>query len=154
MNNEFRRLLKYCEDNDIKVVFVDSAVSQDYGELNSEAVKGFSGKENNAEVTGIVIDESLPEETQIRNLKHELIKRRLIEGGMEYQDAYTIACVREKEPFDFSKPMHQEVNMIQVGRYDNRSQQSSIPPEEEEPVKKGWHRRFPPKPKTGIVGSK
>lgn len=154
MDKELKQLLKYCKDNDIKVVFTDSEILKDYGAMNPEAAKamGFPDIDNNLETKEILIDETLPEETQIQNLKHELIEFKLMKNGMEYWPSHKIALVMEKEPFDFSQPIP-KTNIIRVGHYDNKTPQPPIPLEEEKPIKKGWHRRFS-KPKTGIVGSR
>lgn len=118
MNKEFKKLLKYCKDNDIKVVFTDSEILRDYSAMNPEAAKvmGFPDFDNNPGTKEILIDETLPEETQVQNLKHELIEMRLMRSGMAYWDSHVISLAREKQPFNFSRPMSikQKVNMIPV----------------------------------------
>ena len=101
MNKELNELLKYCEDNNIKVVFTDSKVLADYGAMNPEAAKamGFPDIDNNTKTKEIEIDKTLPEETQTQNLKHELIEMALMQGGMEYWPSHVIALKCEKEPF-------------------------------------------------------
>ena len=148
MNKELKQLLKYCKNNNIKVVFTDSETLHDYGAINPEAarVMGFPDIDRNLETKEILIDKTLPKETQIANLKHELIEMRLMRNGMAYWDAHTISLVREKQPFDFSQPMYREMNMVRVGGYDNRGSVST-----EKPKKvRGWRRWFS-KPKKGIV---
>jgi hypothetical protein len=148
MNKEMRKLIRYCEDNGIKVVFTDSTILHDYAAQNPEAarVMGFPDIDNNPETKEILIDKTQPKETQIANLKHELIEMMLMRNGMAYWSAHLIALKMEKEPFDFSQPMCREMNMVRVGNYDNRSQQSF------DVIKKprGWRRWFS-RPKKGIV---
>jgi hypothetical protein len=148
MRKELKQLLKYCKDNDIKVVFTDSTILKDYAAQNPEAAKvmGFPDIDNNPKTKEILIDKTQPKETQIANLKHELIEMRLMRGGMAYWDAHTIALTREQQPFDFSQPMCQEINMVRVGNYDNRG---SVPTEKPKKVR-GWRRWFT-KPNKGIV---
>lgn len=148
MKQEMRKLIKYCENNDIKVVFTDSSVLHDYAAQNPEAAKvmGFPDIDNNTETKEILIDKTLPKETQITNLRHELIEMRLMRGGVQYWAAHEVALAKEKEPFDFSQPMCQEMNMVKVGKYDNKGQQS--PALTKKP--KGWHRWFG-KSSKGIV---
>ena len=107
MDKEFTKLLKYCENNGLKIVFTDSRVLKDYSAMNPEAAKvmGFPDIDNNPKTKEILIDKTLPEETQINNLKHELIEMRLMNNGMEYWPAHEIALSEEKQPFDFTVPM-------------------------------------------------
>ena len=137
MDKELKQLLKYCKDNDIKVVFTDSTILTDYAALNPEAAKvmGFPDIDNNPRTKEILIDETLPEEAQTQNLKHELIEMRLMQNGMEYWDAHTIALAREKQPFNFSRPMSvkQEINTIPVEEHRWGHEES----EKQKPKKKG-----------------
>lgn len=154
MNKEFKKLLKYCEDNDIKVVFTDSEILKDYAAQNPEAarVMGFPDIDNNPTTQEIEIDKTQPEAIQFQNLKHELIEMRLMRSGMQYWPSHEIALKKEHEPFDFSQPIPQ-INMVRVGGYDNKYRQMPSPFEEQKPAKKGWHRRFF-KPKAGIMSNK
>jgi hypothetical protein len=114
MNKELNELLKYCEDNNIKVVFTDSKVLADYGAMNPEAAKamGFPDIDNDTKTKEIEIDKTLPEETQTQNLKHELIEMALMQGGMEYWQAHTIALKGEAAPFkDWQKFQVRAVNL-------------------------------------------
>ena len=140
VNKELKKLLKYCENNNIKVIFTDSGILHDYGAMNPEAAKtmGFPDVDNNLGTKEILIDKTQPKETQIANLKHELIEMRLMRGGVQYWPAHEVALVKEKEPFDFSQPMCREMNMVKVGNYDNRD---SAPAEKPKKVR-GWHRWF------------
>jgi len=151
MNEELKRLLKYCKDNNIKVVFTDSKILKDYAAMNPEAARamGFPDYDGDEETKEILIDREMPEETQVANLKHELIEFRLMRNGMPYWDAHLISLRKEVEPFDFSKPIP-KINVVQVGKHDNRNQQMPMLEEEEKPKKKKWTRRFF-KPKQGIV---
>lgn len=107
MDKEFKELLKYCKGNGIKVVFTDSKILRDYGAMNPEAAKamGFPDIDGNKKTKEILIDKTLPEETQIQNLKHELIEMRLMENGMEYWPAHLIALKAEKRSFNFDMAM-------------------------------------------------
>jgi hypothetical protein len=151
MKNELKQLLKYCKDNDIKVVFTDSTILKDYAAQNPEAarVMGFPDIDNDTKTKEILIDKEMPEETQIANLKHELIEFRLMRNGMPYWDAHLISLRKEKEPFDFSQPMCQEINMVRVGNYDNRG----FAPMEKPKKARGWRRWFT-KSNKGIVRGK
>lgn len=148
MKKELKDLLKYCKDNNIKVVFTDSEILKDYAALNPEAAKvmGFPDIDNNLKTKEILLDKTLPKETQIANLKHELIEMRLMRGGVQYWQAHEVALVKEKEPFDFSQPMCQEMNMVRVGNYDNRGSVSTGKPKKV----RGWRRWFG-KSNKGIV---
>jgi len=116
MDKEFTKLLKYCENNGLKIVFTDSRVLKDYSAMNPEAAKvmGFPDIDNNPKTKEILIDKTLPEETQINNLKHELIEMRLMNNGMEYWPAHEIALSEEKQPFDFTVPM--AIPMVKSGK--------------------------------------
>lgn len=112
-SKEFEKLLEYCEENGIVVRFVDSRTLKDYAGENPAAAKvmGFHNIKSNE----IEIDRTMPEETQCRNLKHELVELRLMNGGMEYWQAHVKALEAEKHPFDFSTPMNiHEANVIPV----------------------------------------
>jgi hypothetical protein len=103
MDKELKQLLQYCKDNGIKVTFTDSKVLKDYAAMNPEAAAhlGFPKIRNNE----IEIDKTLPEGTQIKNLKHELIEWRLMESDLDYWPAHLIALKAENKPFDYSRPM-------------------------------------------------
>ena len=140
VNKELKKLLKYCENNNIKVIFTDSGILHDYGAMNPEAAKtmGFPDIDNNPETKEILIDKTLPKETQIANLKHELIEMRLKQDGMEYWQAHLEALRREEDPFDFSQPMNtKEINIIPVDYGGKR-----------------WHRRFTSSSRLGKLFSK
>ncbi|MCJ7805213.1 hypothetical protein MUP46_01035 [Patescibacteria group bacterium] len=103
MNKEFKELLGYCKDNGIKVVFTDSKILHDYSAMNPEAARamGFPDIDNNKKTKEILIDKTLSEETQVQNLKHELIEMRLMENGVEYWPAHLVALKTEKMPFNY-----------------------------------------------------
>jgi len=103
MEKELKQLLNYCKDNGIKVTFTDSKVLFDYAAMNPEAAAklGYPKIRNNE----IEIDKTMPEETQIKNLKHELIEWRLMEADLDYWPAHLIALKAENKPFDYSQPM-------------------------------------------------
>jgi len=153
MSKELKKLIKYCEDNHIKVVFTDSEVLKDYSAMNPEAAKamGFPDIDGKSETKEIEIDKNLPEEMQVENLKHELIEMRLMRGGMQYWDAHTIALVREKEPFDFSQPMQQKVNVIEVGKYGEERERNPVSTDMQKPKRRRWVRRFQKFPSFGII---
>jgi 3-mercaptopyruvate sulfurtransferase SseA len=145
-NKEFEKLLKYCEDNGLIVSFVDSRSLRDYSGMNPDAAKtmGFHHIKPNE----IEIDRTMPEETQCRNLKHELIEKRLMDGGMEYWQAHSEALDKEHEPFDYSQTMNvREVNIIPVEehRWGNEEPVKQKPPK---------RKRKPLLARLGIVKSK
>jgi hypothetical protein len=152
MNKELKRILKYCKDSDINVVFTDSKILKDYSAMNPEAAKamGFPDMDGDPETREIEIDRALPEETQIANLKHELIEMRLMRSGMQYWPAHEIALKKEREPFDFSQPMDVKgMNIIFAGGYaeEYRERDSAV----QNPQKRGWHRRFKKPFNFGII---
>ena len=80
-DKEFEKLLKYCEENSIVVTFVDSRRLHDYAAMNPDAAKAMEF--HHIKPNEIEIDRTMPEETQCRNLKHELIELRLMNEGKE-----------------------------------------------------------------------
>lgn len=107
VKDELNKLVRYSQDNDIKVVFTDSKVLKDYAAMNPEAARamGFPDIDNKLETKEILIDKELPVGTQVKNLKHELIEMRLMREGMQYWNAHSIALRDEDKPFDYSEPI-------------------------------------------------
>ncbi len=105
MQNELNRLVQYCKDNGITVIFTDSKVLKDYAAMNPEAAKsmGFPDIDNKIETKEILIDKNVPEVEQVKNLKHELIEMKLMQEGLQYWDAHTIALRDEDRPFDYTQ---------------------------------------------------
>ena len=103
---ELEKLVKYAKKQGIAVKFVDSKILKDYAGMNPEAAEamGFPDYDGDKRTKEILIDRTLPEETQTRNLKHELVEMRLMQKGMKYWEAHEIALDKEKEPFDY-KPI-------------------------------------------------
>ncbi len=130
--SELKDLLKYCKDNDIKVIFTDSEILKDYSAMNPEAARamGFPDIDRNPETKEIEIDKREPKETQVKDLKHELVEMRLMRSGLSYWASHVEALKREKEPFDF-EPMPEATKTvsIEVRMPDNK------------PEKRSWWRR-------------
>lgn len=103
---ELEKLVKYAKKQGIAVKFVDSKILKDYAGMNPEAAEamGFPDYDGDKQTKEILIDRTLPEETQTRNLKHELVEMRLMQKGMKYWEAHEIALGKEREPFDY-KPI-------------------------------------------------
>jgi hypothetical protein len=103
MQEELDKLVQYAESNGFKVVF-DSKVLKDYAGMNPEAARaiGFPDIDKDESTREIIIDNSLPLETQVANLKHELVEYKLMKQGMQYWQAHELALKSEKEPFDYS----------------------------------------------------
>jgi hypothetical protein len=146
-SKEFDKLLAYCKENDIIVTFVDSRRLRDYSGMNPDAAKVMEF--HNIRPNEIEIDRTMPEETQCRNLKHELIEKRLMDEGMNYWQAHTYALAKEDEPFDYSMPMNiHEVKMIPVEEHDWESEES------EKPKPKPKKKRRPLLARFGLIKSK
>lgn len=105
MVEELGKLVKYAEDNGLSVVFTDSKILKDYAAMNPEAAKamGFPDIDSKLETQEILVDKTVPEKEQIKNLKHELIELRLMREGSEYWSAHEISLRDEDKPFDYSK---------------------------------------------------
>ena len=93
-DKEFEKLLKYCEENSIVVTFVDSRRLHDYAAMNPDAAKAMEF--HHIKPNEIEIDRTMPEETQCRNLKHELIELRLMNEGKGYWESHREALRGEK----------------------------------------------------------
>jgi len=94
MKKHFEDLLEWCKTKDIKVTFVDSSVLKDYAALNSTIAKklGFKKIKDNE----ILIDKGMPEETQYKNLIHELVESELLQDGEAYWPAHLKALRSER----------------------------------------------------------
>lgn len=103
MQEELDKLVQYANNNDFRVVF-NSKVLKDYAGMNPEAARdiGFPDIDKDESTQEIIIDNSLPLETQVANLKHELVEVKLMRSGMQYWQAHELALKSEKEPFDYS----------------------------------------------------
>lgn len=105
MQNELNKLQQYATDNGITVVFTDSAVLKDYAAMNPEAARamGFPDIDNKLETKEILVDKTVPEKEQVKNLKHELIEMKLMKEGLEYWPSHEIALRDENKPFDYTQ---------------------------------------------------
>ena len=94
MKKHFEDLLEWCKSKNIKVTFVDSSVLKDYAALNSTIAKklGFKKIKDNE----ILIDKGMPEETQYKNLIHELVEQELLRDGEAYWPAHLKALKSER----------------------------------------------------------
>ena len=94
MKKHFEDLLTWCKTKDIKVTFVDSSVLKDYAALNSTIAKklGFKKIKDNE----ILIDKGMPEETQYKNLIHELVEQEMLKDGEAYWPAHLKALKSER----------------------------------------------------------
>jgi len=94
MKKHFEDLLVWCKTKDIKVTFVDSSVLKDYAALNSTIAKklGFKKIKDNE----ILIDKGMPEETQYKNLIHELVEQELLRDGEAYWPSHLKALRSEQ----------------------------------------------------------
>jgi hypothetical protein len=94
MKKNFEDLLAWCKSKGIKVTFVDSSVLKDYAALNSTIAKklGFKKIKNNE----ILIDKTMLEETQYKNLIHELVESELLQDGEAYWPAHLKALKSER----------------------------------------------------------
>lgn len=113
--SELSDLLKYCKENDIRVLFVQSDVLHDYSGMNPEAARtmGFPDVDKNPNTKEILIDKRTPKTQQAKDLKHELIEMRLMRQGLSYWPAHLEALKREKEAFDF-EPMPEQRRVVSV----------------------------------------
>jgi hypothetical protein len=94
MKSKMRDLLEWCKSKNIKVTFVGGKRLADYAGMNSAAAKklGYNDIQNNE----LLIDITLPEDTQFKNLIHELVERELINDGDSYWTAHIKALKAEK----------------------------------------------------------
>ena len=96
MKKHFEDLLAWCKTKNIKVTFVNSSVLKDYAALNSTIAKklGFKKIKDNE----ILIDKGMPEETQYKNLIHELVEQELLRDGEAYWPAHLKSLSAEQWP--------------------------------------------------------
>jgi hypothetical protein len=93
MKKHFEDLLAWCKSKGIKVTFTDSKRLSDYAAMQPTVAKklGFKDIKENE----ILIDVELPEDTQFKNLIHELIEKELMDDGEEYWSAHKKALKAE-----------------------------------------------------------
>ena len=103
MQEELNKLVQYANSNGYKVIF-NSKVLKDYAGMNPEAAKdiGFPDIDGNSKTQEIIIDDGLPLETQVANLKHELTEVKLMRQGMVYWQAHELALKSENEDFNYN----------------------------------------------------
>jgi len=93
MKKSFADLLEWCKSKGIKVTFTDSRVLKDYAGMNPSIAKKMGFK--NIKENEILIDVELPEDTQFKNLIHELIEKELMDDGDSYWTAHNKALKAE-----------------------------------------------------------
>jgi hypothetical protein len=93
VKKHFEDLLEWCKSKGIKVTFTDSKRLSDYAAMQPTVAKklGFKDIKENE----ILIDVELPENTQFKNLIHELIEKELMDDGEEYWSAHKKALKAE-----------------------------------------------------------
>lgn len=93
MKKHFSDLLSWCKSKGIKVTFTDSRSLKDFAAMNPAAAKkmGFTDIKKDE----ILIDVELPEDTQFKNLIHELIEKELMDDGDSYWTAHNKALKAE-----------------------------------------------------------
>ena len=94
MKKSFQDLLEWCKSKNIKVTFVDSSVLKDYAALNPPIAKKLGFK--NIKKNEILIDKGMPEETQYKNLIHELVEQELLRDGEAYWPSHLKALKSER----------------------------------------------------------
>jgi hypothetical protein len=93
MKKHFMDLLDWCKSKGIKVTFTTSKRLSDYAALNSTIAKKLGFK--NIKENEILIDVELPEDTQFKNLIHELIEKELMDDGESYWESHKKALRAE-----------------------------------------------------------
>ena len=93
MTNKMKELLAWCESKGIKVKFVGEKELKDFAAMNPEAAKkmGFKDIKENE----MLIDITVPEDVQFKNLIHELVEQELMKDGDPYWSAHTKALKAE-----------------------------------------------------------
>ena len=93
MKKSFADLLAWCKSKGIKVTFTTSKRLSDYAAMQPTVAKklGFKDIKDNE----ILIDVELPENTQFKNLIHELIEKELMDDGEPYWKAHKKALKAE-----------------------------------------------------------
>ena len=94
MKKPLKDLLAWCESKGIKVKFVGEKELADFAGMNPEAAKKFGYK--GIKKDELLIDVTLPEDIQFKNLIHELVENELIADGDPYWSAHKKALVAEK----------------------------------------------------------
>jgi hypothetical protein len=93
MTNKMKELLTWRESKGIKVKFVTEKELADFAGMNPEAAKKFGYK--GIKKDELLIDVTLPEDIQFKNLIHELVENELIADGDPYWEAHTKALKAE-----------------------------------------------------------
>ena len=89
MKRDFISLLRLCKSNGIKVVFLGNKVLHDYAGMNPEAAKLMDFTRIMEERKNqIELDKNQDQETQYRNLKHELNEWYRMLKGWKYGPAH------------------------------------------------------------------
>jgi len=96
MKKHFEDLLAWCKSKGIKVTFTDSKTLHDYAALNPPIAKKLGFK--NIKKNEILIDKGMPEETQYKNLIHELVEQELLRDGEAYWPAHLKSLSAEQWP--------------------------------------------------------
>jgi hypothetical protein len=90
----YKQLVEHAHDCGLKVRKVSSKRILDYAGMNPDAAKVFGY--TNIRKKEILIDKNLPHHTVLRNLRHELIEKELMDKGKKYFPAHKLALKREK----------------------------------------------------------
>jgi hypothetical protein len=93
MTKHFEDLLAWCKSKGIKVTFTTSKDLSDYAAMNSTIAKKLGFKK--IQPNEILIDVEMPENTQFKNLIHELIEKELMDDGDSYWTAHNKALKAE-----------------------------------------------------------
>lgn len=86
-------LLSWCSSKGIKVRFVGEKELADFAGMNPEAAKKFGYKDIKKDE--LLIDVTLPEDVQFKNLIHELVENEMIADGDPYWVAHKKALKAE-----------------------------------------------------------
>lgn len=94
MKKKMQELLDWCESKGIKVKITHSGELHDYAGMNPAIAKKMGYK--NIKPNEIIIDATVPEDAQFKNLIHELIEKELMDDGDTYWQAHVKALKAEK----------------------------------------------------------
>lgn len=112
MINELEKLVEYANSKGFQVNFVTDGELNDYAGMNPQAadVMGYEDIEHDE----LKIDGNLDLDTQVNNLRHEIIEKDLMKKGMKYYPAHVIALKLEK--YDLMGDELDELD--ELGNYD------------------------------------
>jgi len=93
MKQPLKDLIAWCESKGIKVRFVGEETLHDYSGMHPVIAKKMGFKDIKKDE--ILIDITVPEDVQFKNLIHELIEQELMKDGDPYWEAHTKALKAE-----------------------------------------------------------